>query len=639
MSLRLRSTASLSALLLLASALVAQTNDGFNNVGKPGGPTAYSTTGSILFLTVHDSKGAKLDRQALAKVSNSATKDVFWQSTQDNSETSFGDLTAGKYDIEVSAVGFLTKHQELLVSSGLNTYKIDVTLTPDPNAVDLDALDAQIPSKARKEAYRGVTALKSGDYKQAQKRLESAYKLAPSSSDINFFLGYVFLQNKDFAQAKTYLSNAITNDPRNVRALTTLGKLELQQRDFAAAKSTLERAVATGPDYSNAHRLLAEAYLKQHDFEKARQEAQAAIDSSKGSISSAYSTLGQALANLGQNEAAIVALRTYLQSSSDRPNISQVNRLISQLEARAANSAVAQAPSVVALLPDTQTDETDDLRLAMKTWEPPGVDDSKPAVTAGVTCPSEKVITQAGLRVKELVENVSRFQAIEELVHQRVDELGHPTTNEKRQFNYLAEISDANPGFLEVNEYRGSHSGAADFPDGIATRGLPALALIFHPIMRENFQMLCEGLGNWHGTAAWLVHFRQREDKPNRIHAYRIGADVFRVDLKGRAWIAASDNQIIHMEADLVNPARNIRLLTEHESVDYGPVTFPKKKTQLWLPKNAELYLDFQRRRYYRRHSFDHFMLFTVDTEEERKEPVADVKQSPAPAGDAAPNE
>jgi hypothetical protein len=291
------------------------------------------------------------------------------------------------------------------------------------------------------------------------------------------------------------------------------------------------------------------------------------------------------------------------------------------------------------LLPDTQAEDTDDLRLAMKTWEPPGVDDSKPAVAAGVSCPSDKVITQAGLRVKELVENVSRFQAIEELVHQRVDELGHPTTNEKRQFNYLAEISDANPGFLEVNEFRGSRSGTVDFPDGIATRGLPALALIFHPTMRDSFRMVCEGLGNWHGQAAWLVHFRQREDKPNRIHAYRIAQDVYRVDLKGRAWISAKDNQIIHMESDLVNPARRIQLLTEHESVDYGPVSFPKKKTELWLPKNAELYFDFQRRRYYRRHSFDHFMLFTVDAEEKRKEPVADVKPSPTPTGEAAPNE
>jgi hypothetical protein len=50
--------------------------------------------------------------------------------------------------------------------------------------------------------------------------------------------------------------------------------------------------------------------------------------------------------------------------------------------------------------------------------------------------------------------------------------------------------------------------------------------------------------------------------------------------------------------------------------VDYGPVPFPKKNVELWLPKSAELYFDLRRHHYYRRHSFDHFMLFSVDSTE-----------------------
>ena len=42
----------------------------------------------------------------------------------------------------------------------------------------------------------------------------------------------------------------------------------------------------------------------------------------------------------------------------------------------------------------------------------------------------------------------------------------------------------------------------------------------------------------------------------------------------------------------------------------------------LWLPKNAEIYFDFRKHRYYRRHSFDHYMLYSVDSEEKRKEPT-----------------
>jgi hypothetical protein len=66
-----------------------------------------------------------------------------------------------------------------------------------------------------------------------------------------------------------------------------------------------------------------------------------------------------------------------------------------------------------------------------------------------------------------------------------------------------------------------------------------------------------------------------------------------------------------------------IRLVSEHQIVEYGPVPFPKKATELWLPKSAEIYFDFRRHRYFRRHSFDHYMLFSADAQEKRKEPTA----------------
>ena len=123
----------------------------------------------------------------------------------------------------------------------------------------------------------------------------------------------------------------------------------------------------------------------------------------------------------------------------------------------------------------------------------------------------------SGERVKEFVSDVSRIAAIEHLLHQQVDEMGNPATRETRDFNYVASISEEKPDFLAVDEYRAEHLTRADFPDGIATSGFATLAHVFHPSMRENFEMTCEGLGSWHGQAAWLVHFKQREDRPARI--------------------------------------------------------------------------------------------------------------------------
>ena len=56
--------------------------------------------------------------------------------------------------------------------------------------------------------------------------------------------------------------------------------------------------------------------------------------------------------------------------------------------------------------------------------------------------------------------------------------------------------------------------------------------------------------------------------------------------------------------------------------MEYGPIPFPNRNTTLWLPKSADLYFDFRKHHYYRRHRFDHYMLYSVETEEKRKEPT-----------------
>ena len=78
-----------------------------------------------------------------------------------------------------------------------------------------------------------------------------------------------------------------------------------------------------------------------------------------------------------------------------------------------------------------------------------------------------------------------------------------------------------------------------------------------------------------------------------------------------------------------------IQLLSEHQIVEYGPVPFQNKSMELWLPKTAEIYFDFRRHRYYRRHSFDHYMLFAVNSSEKRNEPKA---APPEPKPNPPPN-
>jgi tetratricopeptide (TPR) repeat protein len=604
---------------------------------------AYRTapdTGVLIFEVFAERRGVRLDRQALLKLVNRETQSSTWQTTEPASQGVYGESASlgvftsipyGNYDVEASAVGYLSTHQELRVVSTLVEQQIDIVLHRDPAAINLDVADTILSAKARKQTRRGVSALKSGNLREAQKQLDEAYKSAPTSPDLNFLLGYLYYQKKDFTEAGTYLGTATNLSPHHAQALTLLGRTGLERRDYPAARSALEQAVLADSENWLPHNLLADTYLHEKNYAKARDEAQVAITKGKQLAGPAQLVLGEALLNLGRNQEGIHALNLFLQESPQHPIAGQVRDLIAQVQ----DQASATSPAEDTLQAKARLAGVDPLlalsapRLSARSWQPPGIDDLKLSLAPDVSCPAEKVAEESGKRVQELVEDVARFAAVEDLLHQDLDMSGNPLRTETRKYNYVASISEPQPGFLAVDEFRQDRLSLADYPGNIASTGFAALALVFHPHMRDNFVMSCEGLGDWHGQASWLVHFRQRDDRPNRMHSYKVGNRMHPVMLKGRAWITADKFQIVRIEAEMVSSMPEIQLLSEHQVVEYGPVPFQKKNTALWLPKSAEIYFDFRKHRYYRRHSFDHYMLYSVDADEKRKEPVAPPASEP----------
>jgi tetratricopeptide (TPR) repeat protein len=621
---------------LLAATAWAQRSVTDNLADRHDVVTVYHSaigTGVVVFTVFAENTRTHLDRQALLRLVNQANHTATWQTTEETSQGVFTNLPFGSYAVEVSAVGYLSTQKELQVMNTVWPAQIDIVLQRDPSAINLDLADRILSAKARKETKRAVSALKSGNFRNAQKELDDAYKSAPSSADLNFLLGYLYFQKKDFEKASNYLGTATSLNPHDGQTLTLLGRAGLERQDYVGARSALERAVAVDSENWLPHNLLADSYLRQKNYDKARDEAQVAIAKGKAEASPAQLVLGQALVGLGLDEQGIQALDTFLQESPRHPMAGQVRSLIAEIRERESTSPSAEiAQKSEAGL--TGLDPLEALmapRLSVKSWQPPSIDESKVALASGVACPSQRVVEETGKHVQELVDDVARFAAVEDLFHQSLDEFGNPIRTETRKYNYVAAISEPEPGSLVVDEYRADKMDLKGYPDQIASTGFAALALVFHPHMRDNFDMTCEGLGDWHGQAIWLVSFKQRRDKPSRMHSYKVGNLVYPVDLKGRAWITADRFQIVRIESELVRPMPEIKLLSEHQVVEYGPIQFEKKNTSLWLPKSADIYFDFRRHRYYRRHSFDHYMLFSTDTEEKRKEPKAARDGEPNP--------
>ena len=53
--------------------------------------------------------------------------------------------------------------------------------------------------------------------------------------------------------------------------------------------------------------------------------------------------------------------------------------------------------------------------------------------------------------------------------------------------------------------------------------------------------------------------------------------------------------------------------MTEHQVLHYGPVQFEQKKPKLWLPLQAEIYLDVNGKRFHDRHTYSGYRVFSVD--------------------------
>jgi tetratricopeptide (TPR) repeat protein len=577
-----------------------------------------------LVITVTDEAGNLLDKQALIKLYSNTTSYTAWGTTQKQSHAQFDSVFPGDYEIEASAAGFETKTEPFNVITGNQIFNIIVRLKLDGGGDSSSTKPGQLLApRAQKETEKGLAGLKSGNLNDAQRHLEAAFALAPTNADVAFLLGYMYLQKKDAAQAQGYFEKATAFNPDHVRALTALGHLYSDEKDYEKAVPLLEKAVSLDAGHWEAHWILAGAYLHLHESEQARQQAELAIQSGKGAASGAEVELGEALANLGKTQDAIQAFQIFLQTNPKSPAVPQVQGLITSLQnpPKLEEAQPTVAPATDPFSVSTSTLAAPDAKLSLAAWGPPNVDDETPVVAVGARCPSDLIIKEAGERVKELVDHLANFDATEEVVHESLDELGRPTSKEARKFDYTATISEPRPDVLRVEEYRNSKSDNGSFPGGVATHGLPALAFVFHPDMRSEFDLVCEGLGSWKGEATWLIHFRQRPNQPSHLQSFDFANASFAVDMKGRAWISASNYQIMRLEADLVSPLKNIQLLTEHQVVEYRAVKFTKADTTVWLPAEANIYMDFRRQRFHLRHSFSHYMLFSVGTSQKISQP------------------
>ncbi len=495
------------------------------------------------------------------------------RTSSDTGQALFPALPAGTYLVEISAPGYRTVREQTIIAANREVEDILVVMVPDTG--NAASRTAAVPPNALRETEKGLHALQIGKLDEAQQHLKRALDLAPNFADGNYLMGVLCLRRNDSGQARGYLQKAVDLAPSNAAALLALGNAEYLQRDYSRASASLEQFLHEQPNNPQAA--------------KARQLIERMHGLNQLTVEGVAPTT-----NSSDGDAAELKIPKHLKGP-----------------------AIKNKQALPVITPVIETN-----------WSPPDVDDEKIILEPGATCQLDQVTQAAGARVQELVQNVDRFTATEDLEHSTLSPLGLQLSRETRRFNYLVEIRQFNSHDLDVQEYRNGSVSVQQFPAHIGTIGLPTLALVFHPYYQGKYEFACEGRGAWRGKPAWVVHFRQRTDRNSQMLVYRVGGKSISVGLKGRAWIDTESSQIVAMEADIMRSVPEIRLFRDHQLIEYGPVDFRNNTMRLWLPKSADWYCSLSGQRYHRRHTFSRFLLFSVDDSQKISKPKETVEQT-----------
>lgn len=270
-----------------------------------------------------------------------------------------------------------------------------------------------------------------------------------------------------------------------------------------------------------------------------------------------------------------------------------------------------------------QVPEDSDKRLKNRSlqWVPPQVDRPLGSRVSSPPCILSDVLQQAGARANELFTSLESFSAQERIEYQSSDHMGYLQDARTGTFDYVVLFNLTLAG-TTVDESRHPNHGSPLLAAFTQEIGLPEMALMFLPEMRDEYEMSCEGAVEWSGKRTLVVHFVHRKDKPSHTLSFRNSAGaVYPAKLKGRAWIAADSGEVVHMELSLMEEIPKVKVRRWYLSINYAPVQFRTQNVRMLLPQTVDAFCDFEDHRTIVYHTFSDFLLFSVQTDQKTEKP------------------
>lgn len=467
--------------------------------------------------------------------------------------------------------------------------------------------------KARKQYQQACSALRKKKSADAEKHLRRAVRDYPKYGTAWVTLGQVFVMQQQLDEARNACFQGSSVDPSYTPAYLCLADIAAREQSWDEVLKLSGRALELDPSNAIAYEYHAAANLNLRNLAAAEKSGLRAVEIDRDHREPrVHFVLAQIYEAKGDFANAGVQLREYLKYSDSALGVPMVEQYLSRLERQTATTSVIGSPS---------GSSVDSGRSSTREWAPPDIDERVPAVLSDGACPLSQILKETSNRTLDLIENMQRFSAQEHIEHIDIDKHGKRRSSNAQNVSYVAQFEQNSSGYPRVQEYRSGDFGGRQV--SVMDSGTAAFALIFHPSHVGNFAFRCEGLTELRGSLAWQMHFEESTDPHRSFTAIRSGWGTYLPRLKGRAWITSDSYNVLQIETDLLAPIAQIDLQLEHQIISYAPVEFPKRQLRLWLPDNSSLYIAYHGHRYQRVHTFSQFQLFSVESTEAVKEPIA----------------
>lgn len=580
-----------------------------------------TAAGSNVFVTVREASGIPVEHTPVVKLTCPLSNvSLSRPAADDGPMAHFFSVPAGDCRVEVSALGYkaVKESVEVLQSITHRNQMVFVYLHPEGEAMS-GGRPVVVPPNAVKEIDKGMAAMQKKKNADAMKHLTKAALLAPTNPDVAYLLGMLALDSHDISAAGQHFQTAVSYAPTHERALLGLGYVQVDTNQWAPAVQTLEKAVQINNNSARAHLLLANAYAQLQNFPKAQEHAQRAEEFDRANAAPARVLLGEVLAAEGNKDGAKLEFDGVMRDFPNAPSATLAREglqhlaqpsvnLVSTASTGGGTSSGTISSSRATLLPSMEA-------AAVTAWAPPNVDNAAPGVASDVACSADEVVERTGQSVNRQLENLEKFLATEHIQHEEINSKGEVTEIRDKNFQYMVFTEHAKDGLVFLDERRDGGANTDAFPTSLATVGLVSLGVdVFHPGFAKALKFKCEGLGQWRGKAAWILHFEQNQGMKSYLRLWETKTKTVEVPLKGRVWVAAGNYNVLHVESDLREPMKDLELTRDHLSIDYGPVTFGNGSSELWLPWYADMYLELHGKRYHHSHTLTNFSLFSVET-------------------------